>query len=314
VAVALWSAVYLGLGLIFGNAVRTCRETLADRPLSTLLAGMITLLLVGPVVFILIASFVGLTVVPFLLGGLVFAGIVGKAGVFQWIGVGLLGEERSEGRPQSVLALAIGLALATLAYMVPVLGLLAWGTLGVFGLGAAAIAIATALRKENPPGDPAAAEPRPAVPPAGAAGGSEPDTGDAARPAAEADLALFPRATFLVRTAAFFLDFLLVMMAFGLLGLDDPGRFLLLFLVYHVAFWTWKQATVGGIICQFRIVRTDGAGLRFADSLVRGLSGIFSLAALGLGCFWVLWDPERQAWHDRIAGTYVVRVPRDWRV
>jgi uncharacterized RDD family membrane protein YckC len=45
---------------------------------------------------------------------------------------------------------------------------------------------------------------------------------------------------------------------------------------------------------------------------VRALSAIFSFAALGLGCFWILRDPESQAWHDKIAGTYVVKVPRNW--
>jgi uncharacterized RDD family membrane protein YckC len=86
----------------------------------------------------------------------------------------------------------------------------------------------------------------------------------------------------------------------------------LLFLVYNIGFWSWKGATVGGIICQFRVVRADGQPLTFSDALVRGLSSIFSFAALGLGCLWVLWDAERQAWHDKIAGTYVVQVPRNW--
>jgi uncharacterized RDD family membrane protein YckC len=48
------------------------------------------------------------------------------------------------------------------------------------------------------------------------------------------------------------------------------------------------------------------------DSLVRGLSAIFSLAVLAIGALWILRDPERQAWHDKIAGTYVVRVPRNF--
>jgi uncharacterized RDD family membrane protein YckC len=45
---------------------------------------------------------------------------------------------------------------------------------------------------------------------------------------------------------------------------------------------------------------------------VRGLASIFSLAVLGIGALWILKDPERQAWHDKIAGTYVVTVPRNW--
>jgi uncharacterized RDD family membrane protein YckC len=35
---------------------------------------------------------------------------------------------------------------------------------------------------------------------------------------------------------------------------------------------------------------------------------------LGLGFLWILKDPDRQAWHDRIAGTYVVKVPRSWPI
>jgi uncharacterized RDD family membrane protein YckC len=46
--------------------------------------------------------------------------------------------------------------------------------------------------------------------------------------------------------------------------------------------------------------------------MVRGFSGILSLAVVGLGGLWILWDPDRQGWHDRIAGTYVVKVPRDF--
>jgi len=61
-----------------------------------------------------------------------------------------------------------------------------------------------------------------------------------------------------------------------------------------------------------RLVRVDGTPLRFSDALVRGLAGIFSVAVLGLGFFWIARDPERQAWHDRIAGTYVVKVPRGY--
>ena len=35
---------------------------------------------------------------------------------------------------------------------------------------------------------------------------------------------------------------------------------------------------------------------------------IVSGLACGLGYLWMLWDPQRQTWHDKAAGTYVVRV------
>src|SRR5207342_3179501 len=140
--------------------------------------------------------------------------------------------------------------------------------------------------------------------------------------AGAADLLSCPRATFLERLAAFGLDIVLILIAAQLLRLDRlfegypsfERNLLLLAVVYHVGFWTWKQTTVGGLICQLRLVRTDGGRIQFSEALVRGLTGIFSLAVVGLGFFWILRDPERQAWHDRIAGTYVVKVPRNWPI
>jgi uncharacterized RDD family membrane protein YckC len=133
-------------------------------------------------------------------------------------------------------------------------------------------------------------------------------------PAHPAEMLCYPRATFLERLGAFVLDLVLVAFAYALLDFNDdgPGRLLLLFFIYRAAFWTWKGTTVGGIILQLRVVRTDGAPLGVGDAVVRGLSSVFSIVVAGLGCLWILRDPERQAWHDRIAGTYVVKVPRNF--
>jgi uncharacterized RDD family membrane protein YckC len=59
-------------------------------------------------------------------------------------------------------------------------------------------------------------------------------------------------------------------------------------------------------------VRVDGNPLSFADALVRALVGIFSIAIAFIGALWMLRDPESQTWHDKVAGTYVVKVPRHW--
>jgi uncharacterized RDD family membrane protein YckC len=137
--------------------------------------------------------------------------------------------------------------------------------------------------------------------------------------AVASELVMLPHATFLDRLAAFVLDLILVSILAAMLGdlfetRHGPNPFLLLLLAYHIGFWAWKGTTVGGIICQLRVVRVDGEPLRWVDALVRGLSSIFSLAVLGLGFLWILKDPDRQAWHDRIAGTYVVKVPRSWPI
>jgi len=97
-----------------------------------------------------------------------------------------------------------------------------------------------------------------------------------------------------------------------LVGSDRCVVTILAMLTYHIGFWAWKGTTFGGIVCQLRVVRLDGSPLRFVDALVRGIASLFSIAVVGLGCLWILRDEERQAWHDKIAGTYVVTVPRNW--
>lgn len=329
--VGLVFLVYLVLNLIFHEPVRACTETLAERPLTAFAVGLLVLLLTGPVCVLLAISVVGLAVVPFVLAALFIGAIVGKIGVARRIGTGVMPQESQESRLQSVRSFVIGFALICLAYMIPVLGFVAWTLVGVSGLGAASLSFIAAYRRENPvlpPRTPPSVPPPPPSPPP-----LQQQYADAPSPSAEAseiaftppvtsaahrvavDLASFPHAAFLDRLAAFVLDVILIVITSQVLDLtrydNDSATFVLL-LAYHIGFWTWKGTTVGGIICQLRVVRVDGAPLGFADALVRGLSSIFSLAVLGLGGLWILRDPERQAWHDRIAGTYVVKVPRNW--
>jgi RDD family len=133
-------------------------------------------------------------------------------------------------------------------------------------------------------------------------------------PVLPAGLALYPRASFFDRMAALALDLVLIAIAYNFLDRwwwRDDEAFVVMVLAYHVAFWAWKGTTLGGIICNLRVVRTNGENPRFVDALVRGLSGIFSVVALGLGLFWMINDAQRQMWHDKIAGTVVVKLPRE---
>jgi uncharacterized RDD family membrane protein YckC len=58
------------------------------------------------------------------------------------------------------------------------------------------------------------------------------------------------------------------------------------------------------------VVRTDGRPLTFPVALVRSLAAAFSILVLFLGYLWIGWDAEKQGWHDKIAGTYVLKLPR----
>ncbi len=82
-----------------------------------------------------------------------------------------------------------------------------------------------------------------------------------------------------------------------------------LLLVYLAIMWAWKSTTVGNTIFNLKVQRTDGSPLSLSVAVVRALAVILSIAPLGLGFFWMAWDENRQTWHDRIAGTKVVRLP-----
>ena len=341
--------INLLLNFIFDAPVRAATATLRATPLSAFMTGLLVMLLAGPICVLLAVSVIGIAVIPFVICALLLAGVLGKVGFARWIGMTVIRQDELESRPQSLRSFLIGSAIMAVAYTIPVLGFLTWIMAGIFGLGASTLAFFSAYRRENPrppkkvkvppvepaapmppyPSSPDAAAPAMAsetplstsVPPL-AAGADEPlyaavmPPPEPASPPVASELIMLPRAAFLERLAAFALDVVLVIMLVNIFDFDHDweAKGMLLALMYHIGFWTWKGTTLGGIICQLRLVRIDGAVLRFADSLVRGLTGIFSLAVVGLGFLWILRDPDRQAWHDRVAGTYVVKVPKNWPI
>ena len=59
---------------------------------------------------------------------------------------------------------------------------------------------------------------------------------------------------------------------------------------------------------RLRLVRDDGERPGLGVGFARTVCWPLSLAPLGLGLLWPLFDRNRQAWHDKLAGTFVVRV------
>ena len=75
----IFFVLYLALNLIFDNAVRACAETLTVRPLTSFGAGILVLLLVGPVCVLLAVSIIGIAIIPFVICAVVAAWILGRA-------------------------------------------------------------------------------------------------------------------------------------------------------------------------------------------------------------------------------------------
>lgn len=79
-----------------------------------------------------------------------------------------------------------------------------------------------------------------------------------------------------------------------------------------VAWFTlWPRATRGRspakALCGLRVIRLDGRPLGWWDCFSRAGGYGASAATLMLGFLEAIWHPNRQAIHDRIAGTVVVR-------
>jgi uncharacterized RDD family membrane protein YckC/uncharacterized membrane protein YgcG len=138
-------------------------------------------------------------------------------------------------------------------------------------------------------------------------GGSGP-TGT--RPTISAAEALtLPRAGFWIRMLALMIDAILVGVAFALL--DHNGKLQLVALAaYGAIMWKLKGTTVGGIVCNLKVIRVDGREIDWSTAIVRALGCFLSLVVCGLGFIWIAFDEGRQSWHDKLAGTAVVRVPQ----
>jgi uncharacterized RDD family membrane protein YckC len=66
--------------------------------------------------------------------------------------------------------------------------------------------------------------------------------------------------------------------------------------------------SLGQRLIGIRVVREDGVPLTYKTAALRHLVGYpLSILAGGLGVVWMLFDARQQGWHDKLAGTLVVK-------
>ena len=79
-------------------------------------------------------------------------------------------------------------------------------------------------------------------------------------------------------------------------------------MVAIIVFWVAKQATPGKMAVSARIVDAKtGEAPSTGQFIGRYLAYFLSALPLCLGIFWVAFDSRKQGWHDKLAGTVVVR-------
>jgi uncharacterized RDD family membrane protein YckC len=96
-------------------------------------------------------------------------------------------------------------------------------------------------------------------------------------------------------------------------ALNSNGFIAMLFMwvlpvVAVIWFWTKKQATPGKMLFSLKVLDAKtGNNLTIGQSIARYLGYMLAGIPLGLGYIWAAFDSKKQGWHDKIAGTVVVR-------
>ncbi|HON39390.1 MAG TPA: RDD family protein [Desulfomonilia bacterium] len=93
-----------------------------------------------------------------------------------------------------------------------------------------------------------------------------------------------------------------------------PADFLITWVLPAVAiivFWITKQATPGKMAISAKMVdASSGMAPSTGQCIGRYLAYLISMFPLCLGILWVAFDRKKQGWHDKLAGTVVVRQKR----
>ena len=76
--------------------------------------------------------------------------------------------------------------------------------------------------------------------------------------------------------------------------------------LYFAAAWTLAGQTIGKWLFGVRVVADDGGPVSLGAALLRVLGYLLSALPLYAGFLWIVVDPGRRAWHDRLARTRVV--------
>lgn len=129
-----------------------------------------------------------------------------------------------------------------------------------------------------------------------------------------------------LRASAILIDYILTLLVFGL--------FILLTLIFRslfpalinvismignlatVAFILWNRIflcvkegqSIGQKLVGIKIINTDGSAPGYRTIALRHLVGYpLSLFCAGLGFLWMIIDPKQRGWHDKLAGTIIVK-------
>ena len=80
---------------------------------------------------------------------------------------------------------------------------------------------------------------------------------------------------------------------------------------YYVFLIGYKGQTIGKMALGIKVVNLNNTQTHpdYVHAFLREIVGkLISAAVLLLGYIWVIFDKNKQAWHDKIAGTVVIKL------
>jgi uncharacterized RDD family membrane protein YckC len=123
-----------------------------------------------------------------------------------------------------------------------------------------------------------------------------------------------PRANFGQRLGAYLIDVIILAIPYGiLLAIQlEPAVAYLISLVIGIAYFAYFEGSASGQTPGKRVLKirvidyNTGAPIGMGRALIRYVARIVSSIPCALGYLWMLWDREKQTWHDKLATTVVV--------
>ena len=124
-----------------------------------------------------------------------------------------------------------------------------------------------------------------------------------------------PRAGFWRRFFAYLLDSLILVVPVVILVLiTNQAVGNIVSIALTLAYFSYFEGgptgqTIGKQALGIRVIDFKvGGPIGYGRGLLRTVARYLSALIILLGYLWMLWDPEKQTWHDKIAGTVVVPV------
>lgn len=126
-----------------------------------------------------------------------------------------------------------------------------------------------------------------------------------------------PRAGFWKRFGASFIDGIILFIPYiAISATINPAVAYLIYLIGAITYYTMLEGgptgqTLGKKALGIRVYDARSGGpIGYGRAFIRYLGRIVSGIVLLLGYFWMLWDKEKQTWHDKMAGAVVVPVDK----